>query len=140
MGDLVRSEMGELLLRRSYFDKKNLTGDVLQTYKNLLKVHNWDAALLEMTRVQQGVKVESKLSLVESPIAIIHGAEDKLIPFSESGRLLALLERHGQRGKLRKIPKCGHVPHEELPKEFAKVVVSCLEEGGSVLDTRLEKL
>jgi len=136
--DLVRSEMGELLLRRSYFDKKNLTEDVLQTYKNLLKVQNWDEALLEMTRVQQGVKVESKLSLVECPIAIIHGGEDKLIPFSESRRLLATLERHGQRGKLRKIPKCGHVPHEELPKEFSKVVVSCLEEGSSMLDTRLE--
>mmetsp|Transcript_10073 Transcript_10073/g.18327 ORF Transcript_10073/g.18327 Transcript_10073/m.18327 type:complete len:598 (-) Transcript_10073:155-1948(-) len=130
--DLVRSEMGELLLRRSYHDKKRLTADVLQTYKNLLKVHNWDSALLEMTRVQPKVKVETKVALVQCPLAIIHGGKDKLISINESKRLMKALERHGQHGELFAIESCGHVPHEEIPEDFTEVLLKSLRFGSEV--------
>eukprot|EP00471_Norrisiella_sphaerica_P002707 CAMPEP_0184492420 /NCGR_PEP_ID=MMETSP0113_2-20130426/23179_1 /TAXON_ID=91329 /ORGANISM="Norrisiella sphaerica, Strain BC52" /LENGTH=366 /DNA_ID=CAMNT_0026877213 /DNA_START=574 /DNA_END=1674 /DNA_ORIENTATION=+ len=135
--ELVRSEMGELVLRRSYYNKKKLSEETLQVYKNLLKVQNWDDALWEMARVQPAVKVETKLSLVECPINIIHGENDKLIPYSESKRLLATMERHGQRCELRGLQKCGHVPHEEHPIEFVELVTDFLNDDSLELESKL---
>lgn len=133
--DLVRSEMGELVLRRSYYDKNKITEAVLSNYKDLLKVENWDTALYEMTRVKPTVKVESRLSHVESPVGIIHGANDKLITFGESKRIHASLERHGQRSDLVRIDNCGHVPHQELPKTFAGAVRKLWEKYNTEIRT-----
>lgn len=132
--NLVRTEMGELVLRRSYHNKKRLTEDVLRTYKKLLKVRNWDEALVEMARVKPTVKVETKLSLVECPIGIIHGVNDNHVSFRESKRLLAVFERHGQHGELARIENCGHVPHEEVPEQFVAILTQFLKSFSTSLN------
>eukprot|EP00954_Amorphochlora_amoebiformis_P020652 1340900-Amorphochlora_amoeboformis.AAC.1 len=114
---------------RSYCKPSRLTEDVLQTYKNLLKLKNWDDALLEMTKITPTAKAENKISLVECPIVIVHGTKDKLIPLTDSKSLRDHLERHGQQGDLICVEDCGHVPHEELPDEFSDILLESTKEG-----------
>ena len=45
---LLRSELGEVANRRTWFDVTKLTPEVLQLYKQPLKVQGWDLALLEV--------------------------------------------------------------------------------------------
>lgn len=45
---LLRSEVGEVANRRAWFDASKLTPEVLQLYKQPLKVQGWDLALLEV--------------------------------------------------------------------------------------------
>ena len=45
---LLRSERGEVANRRAWFDVTKLTPEVLQLYKQPLKVQGWDLALLEV--------------------------------------------------------------------------------------------
>lgn len=44
----MRSELGEVANRRAWFDVTKLTPEVLQLYKQPLKVQGWDLALLEV--------------------------------------------------------------------------------------------
>lgn len=46
---LLRSEVGEVANRRAWFDMSKLTPEVLQLYKQPLKVQGWDLALLEVS-------------------------------------------------------------------------------------------
>ena len=48
---LLRSEVGEVANRRAWFDVTKLTPEVLQLYKQPLKVQGWDLALLEVSTV-----------------------------------------------------------------------------------------
>lgn len=51
-------------------------------------------------------------------VVIVHGVQDKLVPVFNSRRLKYLLPAL----ELREIDNCGHVPHEELPEVFNKIV------------------
>ena len=46
---LLRSEVGEVANRRAWFDMSKLTPEVLQLYKQPLKVQGWDLALMEVS-------------------------------------------------------------------------------------------
>lgn len=46
---LLRSEVGEVANRRAWFDVTKLTPEVLQLYKQPLRVQGWDLALLEVS-------------------------------------------------------------------------------------------
>lgn len=45
---LLRSELGEVANRRAWFDVTKLTPEVLQLYKQPLKVQGWDLALVQV--------------------------------------------------------------------------------------------
>ena len=50
---LLRSEIGEVANRRAWFDVSKLTPEVLQLYKQPLKVQGWDLALLEVSLLRR---------------------------------------------------------------------------------------
>ena len=56
-------------------------------------------------------------------VLIIHGTNDALLPASNSRRLAALLPS----AQLEVMEDTGHVPHEERPQEFLKIVQQFLD-------------
>ncbi len=45
---LVKTEIGEVALRRSWFNTSNIPEEVISNYKQTLKIRDWDEALMEM--------------------------------------------------------------------------------------------
>mmetsp|Transcript_32545 Transcript_32545/g.45375 ORF Transcript_32545/g.45375 Transcript_32545/m.45375 type:complete len:210 (-) Transcript_32545:225-854(-) len=131
---LVRSQIGELVLRKAWFDKKKIPKEALQHYQQLVKVRNWHAALIELSRAEPLKIGPTHLASLACPVGIIHGEKDKIVPISNSTRLESSLQRirgdeeqkqsqkatSGATVRVCRIKRCGHVPHEELPGEFMK--------------------
>ncbi len=57
-------------------------------------------------------------------VLILHGAGDRLVPVSNSRRLAGLIPN----AELIEYKHCGHVPQEELPKQFIQSVKSFVEQ------------
>lgn len=53
-------------------------------------------------------------------VLILHGVGDRLVPVSNSRRLAKLMPG----AELLEYTNCGHVPQEELPKQFIQSVKS----------------
>jgi len=124
--ELVRSEVGEVAIRRAWHD--TIPDDVLANYKALLQVPNWHEALMEMAQVGSAKDSEhTYLAQISIPVTIIHGQDDKLVPFSESQRALKLLQ-----ARLVPLAHMGHVPHEERPVEFIAEVREFLQQLDSM--------
>lgn len=67
------------------------------------------------------------------PVLIIHGASDRVVPPSNSRRLLARLGGAlGESGRVRlvELADCGHCPQEEMPERVAAVVSEFAAENG----------
>ena len=57
-------------------------------------------------------------------VLILHGVGDRLVPVSNSRRLVKLIPN----AELIEFQDCGHVPQEELPKQFIESVQSFVEQ------------
>jgi len=111
---LVRSEIGEVAIRRAWHNVKKIPDDVINNYKNTLRAKNWHEALVEMASTLDASEVAKQLHEVQVPILILHGNEDKIVPVSESEQMLSDLARFGNAEvAMSVIRECGHVPHEE---------------------------
>ncbi|CAG9460715.1 unnamed protein product [Pedinophyceae sp. YPF-701] len=106
----------------------------------------WDYGLLKFVRsrigggsagplaVTRGVREALRPTLVRLgrvlretgvPVLIVHGAQDTLVPLSNSKRLAEQIPG----ARLMEFDKCGHTPHEEYPEEFVAAVREWLEEA-----------
>lgn len=59
-----------------------------------------------------------RLHEIETPVLIIHGANDAFIPVVWARRAHERIAN----SELRVLPGCGHIPPREYPKEFNRVV------------------
>jgi len=48
---LVRTEIGEVALRRAWHDPDNIPDDIIANYKRTVRVVGWHEALMELVRV-----------------------------------------------------------------------------------------
>jgi pimeloyl-ACP methyl ester carboxylesterase len=112
---------------------ESLTQCQLDGYRRPLKVRGWANGFVNFVRAmildgtaQQKEDVVARLAALRPrlPILIIHGAKDRLIPLSNSRQMEIALRAHC---KLIVMPGAGHVPHEEMPAEFAQHVASFLD-------------
>jgi len=136
---LVRSEMGEVTLKRAWYNGANVPADVLQNYQRNLAVKNHMAALVEIAAAASTgadqVSGRDRLANLASclhmlapgqtdgdapapPVYIVHGIQDRLVDLSESVRVFKLLKAEDAPVTLMKVNHCGHVPHEEYPHLF----------------------
>eukprot|EP01083_Nonionella_stella_P018882 52517_1 len=112
---LVKSEIGDVAIRRAWHDPDAIPSEVVTAHKQCLKVKNWGKALLEMARVSRTRLLQDReFSSILCPVLLIHGDDDRLVTFSESQRLARQLKN----SEIVKIEQCGHIPHAERPSEF----------------------
>eukprot|EP00484_Ammonia_sp_Unknown_P022764 CAMPEP_0197030374 /NCGR_PEP_ID=MMETSP1384-20130603/9623_1 /TAXON_ID=29189 /ORGANISM="Ammonia sp." /LENGTH=610 /DNA_ID=CAMNT_0042459705 /DNA_START=614 /DNA_END=2446 /DNA_ORIENTATION=+ len=119
---LVRSEIGQVTLHQAWHNPSCIPTSVIHSYKQVLKLKNWNESLLEMARVKpfsSSAKYHKALSRLTCPVWLLHGDDDKLVTFRESVSLAQHFQFAFGPIKLR---NCGHIPHEEIPKQFVKVI------------------
>jgi pimeloyl-ACP methyl ester carboxylesterase len=63
-----------------------------------------------------------------TPILVLHGVQDLLVPISNSRALVERLGGAARRVRLVEFDGCGHVPHEELPQSVADAIAAFAEE------------
>jgi len=81
-------------------------------YRYPLKARDWNKGLYWLMKYRRFPEVSSSLKNVKSPILIIHGANDEIVPLSNSLELVGLLSNESN-PRLVTISECGHLPHEE---------------------------
>ena len=121
---LVRdiAETGNDTILRAWSDPSRVTPEILDGYRKPLQVENWDRALYELTFAPAYPEIRLQLPNLTVPVFIIGGEEDRLI----RPRYFEAISKEIPGARLSLLPNCGHVPHEECPKEFMAEVEEML--------------
>jgi pimeloyl-ACP methyl ester carboxylesterase len=109
---------GMKILYRSWYDKSGITPEVLDGYLLPLEVKGWEAAFWEFVRHPDRSNVQDHLAKLKVPTLVIYGVHDQIIPPKDSMAVAKLIKK----AKLIKVSDCGHLPHEETPKQFLAAV------------------
>lgn len=126
LGPLMMRDYQESLPRtveRGWFDQTKLTDEIRAKHLQILKVRNWDRALYELTFAPAYPELRPLLPQLTAPVLLISGQEDRLI----RTWYVEAISTEMPDAKLEIIPQCGHVPQEECPTEFMKVVLKYLQ-------------
>ncbi len=126
IGPLLMRDYQESLPRtieREWFDQTKLTDEIRETHLRLLKIKNWDRAFYELVFAPAYPELRGLLPELKVKAYIIGGVEDRLI---RTWYLEAVAAEIPQ-AELTFIPQCGHVPQEECPDAFMKVIETYLQ-------------
>jgi pimeloyl-ACP methyl ester carboxylesterase len=66
--------------------------------------------------------LDGRLHEVKTPVDLIWGESDKLFPLAYAERMMAALPS----SRIRTLPACGHVPHQECPTRFKAALADAL--------------
>lgn len=132
---LVRLMIGGLhktIIRSFWYDKTRVTPDLLAHYRQALRVANWDWALWELILASHALHLDAQLANIRVPTLVISGEHDRTVRVAESVRLAGALPNAG----LVIVPNCAHLPHEEQPEVFVRLMKdfirrTCSGGGGS---------
>lgn len=107
----LAGDAGMRLLNGSWYDPSAIDDETYAAYRLGTTVENWDRALWQISRAPAAQSLEGRLGALDIPVMLIAGAEDEIVPTSESEILAADLPS----ARLALLPACGHVPQEECP-------------------------
>ncbi|MCB0101240.1 MAG: alpha/beta hydrolase [Anaerolineales bacterium] len=121
LGPLLARQLeaqGTEFIRTAWHDPNKITPDIFAGYEKPLQTHDWDRALWELTVSSAESGLAPRLSEFTMPVLIITGDDDRIVPTEQSLRLAEEIPN----AELAVIPQCGHLPHEEKPKEFMQAL------------------
>jgi pimeloyl-ACP methyl ester carboxylesterase len=125
IGDVLVKFTPRSLIRKSiedvYSDKSKVNEQLVQRYYDLLLREGNRKATLDIFKQRKYTSSE-KIKSVSTPTLIIWGEEDQLIDVSNA----YLFKKDIQGSELLIIPKTGHVPMEENPKQVSLAIKSFL--------------
>jgi pimeloyl-ACP methyl ester carboxylesterase len=123
---IVRGFVGRLesVLDQSWYDPSLLTDDVREGYKLTLQVEGWDRGLWEILRAPQPKDLAGRLGEIEMPTLVICGEGDSIVPMADSAAVAEAVPG----ARFARIEQAGHLPHEEQPGDFVKLVQGFLSE------------
>lgn len=75
--------------------------------------------------IKNSPAITEKLKKINIPVLLIWGREDKIIPVNYSKDFVSAI----QNCKFIEMEGCGHIPYEEKPEEFSKLVLDFLSEN-----------
>lgn len=110
------------LITTAWHDPALMPPDVIPAYRKPLTATNWDAGLWYITSAPGVLDLWPRVDSIQQPTLVIHGDDDRIIPQSESRRLV-LLDPHFTFVPL---PDLGHVPQEEGPQAVLDVTLPWL--------------
>jgi pimeloyl-ACP methyl ester carboxylesterase len=91
-----------------------------------LRAANTHRAIIRTVRGWDAERISRDAHLISQPTLLLWGENDREIPISDGERL----HREIPGSRLIVFLNCGHLPHEEFPEEFVKVVTGfCKEEA-----------
>ncbi len=107
------------IIKSAWFDPSKVTPDVLRGYRRALQTPEWDLGLLALLRDGLGSDLGPRLKGLNVPTLIVWGDHDTWISPSNAPKL----HQDIAGSKVAIIPDAGHVPHEEQPEEFNRLVI-----------------
>jgi len=121
---LVRALVPRLqsMITTAWHDPATMPSDVIPAYKKPLTASNWDAGLWYVASAPGRLDLWSQIGSIQEPALIVHGGNDRMIPQSDSRRLVSLNNRFA----FVSLAGLGHVPQEEGPQAFLEVVLPWL--------------
>jgi len=114
---LVRSNLREMV-----YDGTLITDEVVAAYYEPLHRPGAWAAQLRLERSWRPTWVEANLERIAAPTLVVWGQDDPWHP-------LSMAHEFGQRitgAQVVILPECGHLPHEERPADFNRLVLEFL--------------
>ncbi|MFM8927599.1 MAG: alpha/beta fold hydrolase [Rhodoluna sp.] len=108
------SKTGMKILYNSWHDRAGITEEVLENYTRPLQVVGWEAAFWEFSRHGVQSRIQNHLGELRVPVLVFVADDDRIIPPESSKKVASLIPG----STLIEIKNCGHIPHEEKPKEF----------------------
>lgn len=114
-----------LFLKRMYGDPHRMTAETLAGYDSALRVPGTLPHMLGRVRHwSQGLEaIRTALSAIaDIPTLLVWGSEDRAVPLASA----APLKENFRRAELAVIKGAGHLPYEEMPEEFNRVVLGFL--------------
>ncbi len=117
-------KMGDRLLYASWFDKIKITQETLDAYHLPMRNTEWPAAFFEFMRAPKQATVQKRLSELDLPVFVISGDHDRVIKVEDTFRVTEQIAGH----RIYLVPNCGHIPHEEQPNDFIRVVSNFIRE------------
>ena len=117
---IVRSIQSRVadLVALAWHDPAKIMPETLEGYKKPLRAENWDTALWNFTSANHAANLTGRLGELTTPVLVITGDDDRIIPTKQSIRLAGELPN----ATLAVISNAGHVPHEETPAAFMQAV------------------
>ncbi len=118
---LPSSTCVKMVLKKSFFDQKKITKDVIKSYGNFLDTPGAYHALISTAQQVLPRNIDwviSNYKNIKIPVLLIWGDHDQIIPLSIGQRLASEIPN----AKLEIIPECGHVPPEENPEKTAELI------------------
>jgi pimeloyl-ACP methyl ester carboxylesterase len=119
-------EPGENFLRSAWSNPENITESTWESYREPLRVNDWDKALWELSKASRRPNFVNKLTSLGVPTLVLNGADDKIVGLQLSERLA----REIPGSTFIQFASCGHLPQEECPEPFVQAVVDWLGEKG----------
>jgi len=106
------------LIRGLYGDPDQVTPETLAGYFRPLRVRGSAAAIWAMLASPWDGDLPERLGAIAAPALLVWGDRDPITPLAEGRRL----ERDLPRAHLVVFPGAGHVPQEERPAAFNRLV------------------
>ncbi len=121
LGILIARQLassGDDIIRTAWHDPSKITPETIAGYHKPLQAENWDRALWEFTTASTPLDLASQLKDIRTRTLIITGDDDRIVPTAQTIELAPLFPN----GQWVVIREAGHLPHEEKPDEFMRVV------------------
>jgi pimeloyl-ACP methyl ester carboxylesterase len=106
-------------IKSAWFDPAKVRPDVLSGYRRALQTPDWDISLLALVRDGMSNNLGPRLKDLNVPTLIVWGEHDTWISPTNAPKL----NQDIAGSKLVMIENAGHVPHEEKPEEFNRLVI-----------------
>jgi pimeloyl-ACP methyl ester carboxylesterase len=116
---LANDERNAGIIKSAWFDPSQVTPEVLRGYRRALQTPDWDLGLLALLRDGMSNNLGPRLKDLNVPALIVWGEHDTWISPSNAPKL----NQDIAGSQLAIIPDAGHVPHEEKPAEFNRLVI-----------------
>ena len=113
------------ILKRMYGDPQKVTREAIEGYSQPIRIPGTLNAMLGRMKNWKADlrKIESALSQIpDVPVLLLWGERDSAVYLSSAQQLLRRLRL----AELRVIPTAGHLPYEEVPDEFNRLVAEFL--------------
>ncbi|GLJ44917.1 hypothetical protein SUGI_0945640 [Cryptomeria japonica] len=117
-------------VRYAWYDKNQVTDQIIHGYTKPLKCKGWEKALIEFTLAmltdsssEGKLPLQKQLKDISCPVLIVTGDTDRIVPAWNAERLANAISG----AKFEVIKNCGHLPQEEKPEEFLAVIQRFLQ-------------
>ena len=118
------AQTGDDVIRRSHFDQTQVTQEVLDGYRQPLKVKGWERAFWKFATASRKNDLLANIGTIKTPTLLISGVADTIVPVADQTKLQKLMPG----SELVLIEKSAHLPHEEQPEAFLSGVEPFMNE------------